>query len=189
MVWFKKIVFELICLIAITGMAFATAPTIAVTAPSDDANYLIGTQSIVFDVGDADGEVLDANIYISTSAGAHTYALATDLNLNQYGVNADLDCDSNVWTTPRTCHYVWDTRIILDGNYYIDVSIADNNSIEEDSSDNDFAITNGVTYWAGWTKLQDLQQKNFDVFWAEFLGAFGVLMLVLMAYQFGFKGR
>ena len=46
---------------------------------------------------------------------------------------------------------------------------------------------NPTVYGEGWTKLDELQAQNFTNFWAYFCGAFGVLLLAFVLYQFGFK--
>ncbi|AJF60122.1 MAG: fibronectin type III domain-containing protein [Candidatus Diapherotrites archaeon] len=128
-----------LCLFLLFGVlqVSAAVPSVSVVSPSADGNYLKGTAGIVFTVLDSDAPAdINANIYYSSSAGAHTNAV----QLN-YALNAS-SCDGTDFTSTRTCSYSWNTTGAADGNYFIDVNVVTSIDSAEDSSDNDFRVDN-----------------------------------------------
>ena len=115
-------------LLMLSGIASA-AITVAVISPTDLNYTKDSTLAIVFTVLDSNNERNDYNaaIYYGTEQGLKTHLIVNDLNLaagveagaaiNCNGTNTAFD------TTARTCHYNWDTSLIADANYYIDVNV------------------------------------------------------------------
>ncbi len=130
-------------------VAVSNVADVTVSDPNGDGNYLVGTQAIVFTVldysitGTADGD-LNALIYYSSTQSAFSN-LIIDLNLFASGV-----CTGTDFSTQRTCTYAWDTTDVTDGNYYIDINVADFTTADvirdsnTDSSDGSFAVDNDV---------------------------------------------
>jgi len=121
------------------------SPAITLIQPNGvDGNYLSGTQAIVFDVNDvdlesnADGDLL-INVFYSTGAFGFANSLVSDGNLFS---NTFTFADTNFSVTRRGS-WDWDTTLVADGNYFIDLNawdFTDSNAI--DSSNASFMVDN-----------------------------------------------
>ncbi len=146
---FKKIYF-VVALIFFASLASAAAPIVAITDPDGDGNYLRQTQRITFTVTDTDANSnLDSNlfadIYVSATAGAKTTLVINDLNL----MNTTRCGDQN-FVTQNTCTIDFNFATHADGNFFLDVNVADwtpagvVRDSALDSSAGSFTIDSGV---------------------------------------------
>jgi len=142
-------------LVFFASFVFAGAPTVTVIQPNG-GEVLQGTYSVNFEVTDDDAispteSNLRAFIYYSTAQGA-TENLIVELDLMDASVCSDQD-----FTTTNSCTYSWDTGSVVEGNYFVDINVADfnaDNFLRDsgiDSSDSSFLLDNTppVTSWDG----------------------------------------
>jgi len=107
------------------SLANAAAPTVAITDPDGDGNYLRQTQIITFTVTDTDANSnadanLFADIYVSATAGAKTTLVINDLNLMNTA-----RCGDQNFVTQNTCTIDFNFATHADGNFFLDVNVAD----------------------------------------------------------------
>ncbi|MEW6295345.1 MAG: CD1107 family mobile element protein [Candidatus Diapherotrites archaeon] len=146
----------------ILGFISATAPTVLVIQPNG-SQYIKGSYTIDFNVTDNDSNsIADSNlmarIYYSSTQGAFT-TLITDLNLMNTSV-----CGDQNFVTTNNCTYSWNTAVVTDGNYFIDINVVDslpNGTFRDsgsDSSNTSFMIDNTAptTSWDGNTTWQKI---------------------------------
>jgi PKD repeat protein len=119
------------------------APTIIINYPNGGEWFNSSTTiiDINFTVSDADNDDVNVSLYYSTSQGAFSNAIATDLNVKDYQNIANLTCTSSDLTTGPTCTYTWDISGVSDSaTYYIDANATDGTAFATDSSDSNFGI-------------------------------------------------
>lgn len=151
----KKNFFIITMLVFFASFVFAGAPTITVIQPNG-GELLQETYSVNFEVTDDDAispteSNLRAFIYYSTAQGAKEN-LVVELDLMDASFCGDQD-----FTTTNSCTYSWDTGSVIEGNYFVDVNVADFNAdgflrdSALDSSDGSFLLddTPPVTSWDG----------------------------------------
>ncbi|RLG70453.1 MAG: hypothetical protein DRO07_00115 [Candidatus Iainarchaeum archaeon] len=105
-----------------------------------------GLTTISFTVHNTMLNYLYASIYYSPiNAGKLSFedAIATDLNLDAYETIPNLSCDSNKWWPPVQCTYTWNASGVLDGNYYIDINVWNEDGVQnQGTSTKQFLLDN-----------------------------------------------
>jgi len=144
----KKIILltTLVLILFLAGFSHAADHEVIVVQPSD-SNRMSGTVGAAFSYVDGNFVVathdVNVDIYYSLTAGAFTTLLVDNVNADDY-CGTDVD-----YASVQTCTYPFDTSLIPDGNYFVDINVttfttadpSDQNSVT-DSSDNDFQIDN-----------------------------------------------
>ncbi|MEM0360149.1 MAG: DUF2341 domain-containing protein [Candidatus Diapherotrites archaeon] len=139
------------------------SPTIILNSPIGGELWR-GIHAIDFNVRQPQNNELHLAIYYSSDRNKFQNVIVSDLNLNNYPNIAALNCDGSNWSNSTRCTYDWNTAIIPDGNWYIDLNIWERKYFLSDSNstfshlmiDNNPPFTNLVSP-TGW------QTQDFNV--------------------------
>lgn len=130
----KKFLITAVLLIAL--MSFANAAIKVVVDSPGDANFMRGTETIVFNVSDTNANIIDAVSYIGTvrygdslsdraaaDYPANMTVLISDFNLGNKRAGATSVCSGAIGGTVRKCIVTYNTTGLADGNYVFDVNV------------------------------------------------------------------
>ncbi|MHA1835249.1 MAG: OmpL47-type beta-barrel domain-containing protein [Candidatus Baldrarchaeia archaeon] len=149
------------------NVLFTGAPQIVLNAPVG-GEYISGTYSIDFNVQDlniqtnADGN-LWVDIYYSSSAFGFENAIIQDGNLFDSSL---FTCDDYNFADSTNCTYSWNTTLVTDGNYFIDVNVHDDADLNDiASSDSSFMVDNNKPWIIPTTYTSDgTTNSSYPVF-------------------------
>jgi hypothetical protein len=80
------------------------------------------------------------SIYYSSVKGSFSNAIVTNKSLLNLGL---FTCEDSDFSDYTLCSYSWDTNVVIDGNYYIDINVYDADAqFDTDSSDSSFMVDN-----------------------------------------------
>ncbi|MFH1545335.1 MAG: fibronectin type III domain-containing protein [archaeon] len=144
----KKNFFIITMLVFFASFVFAGAPTVTVIQPTYGNYFKNGFVDINFTVMDSDSpSEMKAFIYYDVIQGGQSNTIIDNLNL--FGIDV---CEDNDFTDVTNCWYRWNMNISTDGNYYIDVNVADltyNDDANADSGSFYVDNTPPITSWDG----------------------------------------
>jgi len=122
--------------------------SIAVNLELNDPNggeFVGGIHAIDFNVANEDNSELHLKIAYSTTPRAFSNSIASDLNLNDYNSVSGLNCVDSNWLNSTNCTYNWNTSMVSDGNYFVDLNLWHSGGAgEQDSSDASFLVDNSA---------------------------------------------
>jgi hypothetical protein len=106
-----------------------------------------GNLTIDFNVqDDANNLLVDLNYSSSAVQGTGTI-IVNDLNISALGTTGAFNCADTNFLDSTQCSIDWNISSVVDGNYFLLLSITDGNQTDFNASDNNFQVDNPVLFF------------------------------------------